>query len=134
MSALPAQFARFAVVGGLATLVHVTIGLSLAEGLGVAPWPANLVAFSTAVLVSYFGNQHWTFGARSRGLERLPRFLAIALMGLALNQALVYGLVDLLGWRYPAALAVVVTVVPLLSFTLNRTWVFAARPAAGGPR
>ena len=129
MSALPAQFARFAVVGGLATLVHLAVGLGLAEGLGVAPWPANLAAFSTAVFVSYFGNQHWTFGSRNRGLGRLPHFLAIALLGLALNQALVYALVDRLGWRYPAALAVVVTVVPLLSFVLNRTWVFAARPA-----
>ena len=133
MTALVTQFARFAAVGGLATLVHVAVGLSLVEGVGLAPLPANLAAFSAAVLVSYLGNRRWTFGLRDPGLDRLPRFLLVALLGLVLNQALVFLLVERLAWAYGAALAVVVLLVPLLSFMANRRWVFAARPVPEGP-
>ena len=131
MIALFLQFVRFGAVGLLATLVHVGVGLSLAGGLGLAPLAANFSAFSVAVLVSYLGNRGWTFGQDGSGrLVQLPKFLLVALLGLALNQVLVFMLVERLAWTYGAALAVVVLVVPLVSFAANRWWVFA--PAARG--
>ena len=120
------QFARFGAVGLLATLVHVAVGLGLAGAFGIAPLAANFAAFSVAVLVSYLGNRGWTFGLDGSGrLDQLPKFLVTAVLGLALNQALVFVLVERLGWSYGAALAVVVAVVPLVSFAANRWWVFA---------
>ncbi len=127
--ALPVQLLRFAVVGGGATATHVALGLGLAEGLGLAPFWANLAAFSAAVLVSYFGNLTWTFRMGPAGLGRLPRFLLLALAGLAANQLIVFALVDLAGWPYRAALAVVVLAVPALSFLGSRFWVFNASGA-----
>lgn len=123
-AALLSQMARFAAVGGAATATHVALGLGLAEGLGLAPFWANLSAFAAAVLVSYFGNLIWTFRMGSAGLARLPRFLLLALAGLAANQLIVFALVDLAVWPYRAALGIVVLVVPALSYLGSRLWVF----------
>ncbi len=118
------QAARFAVVGGAATATHLCVGLVLAESLGVAPFWANLCAFAAAVLVSYFGNLVWTFGMASEGVGRLPRFVALALCGLAVNQAIVFAAVTLAGWNYRVALAIVLLVVPILTYLGSRQWVF----------
>lgn len=121
------QMARFAVVGAAATATHVSVGLVLAEGLGLAPIWANLSAFATAVLVSYSGNLIWTFGMADDGFGRLPRFCALALCGLVANQTIVFAAVDLAGWTYRVALIVVVLVVPVLTYLASCRWVF--RPA-----
>jgi putative flippase GtrA len=52
----PRQFARFAVVGLVATAIHVNVGLVLAEDFGLAPFWVNLSAFAAAILASCFGN------------------------------------------------------------------------------
>lgn len=120
------QLTRFALVGGAATATHLCVGLLLAERLGLAPFWANLCAFATALLVSYFGNLVWTFGMAAEGLGRLPRFVILALCGLAANQAIVFVTVDMAGWGYRAALAIVVLVVPALSYLASCRWVFSA--------
>lgn len=129
MSALFGQSLRFAVVGLAATAVHVGVALALAAA-GWAPLWANFVAFGAALALSYFGNHGWTFGAGGRHGHHFPRFVALALAGLALNQAIVFIAVERAGWSFGAALAVVVLVVPVLSFALNRVWVFPARRLA----
>lgn len=118
------QAARFVVVGAAATATHLSIGLLLAERLGLAPFWANLSAFAAAVFVSYFGNLVWTFGLAEEGLGRLPRFVVIALAGLAVNQSIVFATVDVAGWSYRVALVIVVLAVPALTYLASRHWVF----------
>ena len=119
------QGLRFVVVGLAATATHVACGLVLAEAAGLAPFWANLLAFCVALFVSYLGNHRWTFAAQGAHAFHFPRFAVIALAGLALNQAIVYVMVGVMALDYRLALAVVVLVVPALSFVLNRGWVFA---------
>ena len=123
------KVARFAVIGVAATATHVTIGLLLAEGLGMAPFWANFIAFSAAVFVSYFGNLIWTFDMAAARLGRLPRFAVVSLSGLAANQAIVFATVNMAGWNYRVALAIVLLIVPALTYLANRQWVFRAPPA-----
>lgn len=124
---LGGQFARFAVVGGTATLTHVALAMLCYEILDLRPLWANFFAFCGAVLVSYLGNHRWTFAMRGEHLSRFPRFVVIALTGLALNQSIVYATVEVMGWDYRVALACVITIVPTLSFLLNRGWVFSTK-------
>ena len=111
---------RFLVVGLAATATHVACGLTLAEAAGLAPFWANLLAFCVALFVSYLGNHRWTFAAKGAHAVHFPRFTAIALAGLSLNQAIVYVMVEVMVLDYR-----VVLVVPALSFVLNRGWVFS---------
>lgn len=118
------QISRFGVVGIIATTVHVTIFLTLVDGFAVNPFWANLAAFCTAVLVSYFGNLVWTFDMRAAGLTRLPRFIIVALLGLIANQAIVLLVVELLGQSPRLAIAVIVFVVPAMTYLGSRLWIF----------
>lgn len=136
MTGLLGQAARFGVVGVAATALHVALVLLLVEGPGVPPLSANALAFCAALALSYFGNHGWTFAASGRHRRHFPRFAAVALAGLALNQGIMAVAVAGLGLDYRIGLAVVVAVVPALSFLANRAWAFGptAAPARGhGP-
>ena len=55
----------------------------------------------------------------------LARFLATALIGLALNSLVVFGIVDLLGLAYGYAAALMATAVPATVFLVSKFWAFA---------
>ncbi len=123
---VPLQAAKFAVVGGGATLVHVLAALSYNSLAGVAPLWANFLAFLTAVIMSYTGNWFWTFNGESRHIHALPRFAVLSLTCFALNQSIVYCVVEWLGQPLWLAMAPVVIVVPAFGFWLSRSRVFIA--------
>lgn len=122
------QGALFVVVGGAATATHLTAALAARELLGQSPLIANFIGYVCAIGVSYLCNARLTFRARALDGAQLGRFLVVSLLGLLANQAIVHGVVDLLGLPFWAGLAAVVTLVPAMTFVLSRLWVFR-RPA-----
>ena len=87
---------------------------------------ANLFAFSLALLISFTGNYHWTFKASTPYTSAFPRFFTIALLGLGLNQTIMFSVVSLLALDYRLGLAAVIMVVPSISFMANKLWAFQA--------
>ncbi|ATX79911.1 Putative flippase GtrA (transmembrane translocase of bactoprenol-linked glucose) [Mariprofundus aestuarium] len=118
------QVLRFGLVGIMATVTHVITVLFLVEWGGWGPLWANFVAFSLAVFVSFIGHYHWTFNASTPYATAFPKFFTIALLGLGLNQAIMFSLVNLLGWDYRLGLAAVIMVVPAITFLASRFWAF----------
>jgi len=125
------QYLKFGFVGGAATITHVGVLTGLVEMLGVTPMLANLLAFCVAFCVSFLGHFFWTFAgthAPSNGalkLDRtLVRFLAVALFGIGLNSLAVYVVTETLAMSYLYAIAVMVTVVPVILFSINKYWAF----------
>ena len=125
MRPIVGQALRFAIVGLLASAVHVGAALWLIERGGLVVLVANALAFLLAVLVSYGGNHAWTFRRRGGHERHFPRFLAIAVLGLALNQAIVFTAVTVAGLAYLYAIGIVVLAVPGLTFLAIRHWAFA---------
>lgn len=115
---------RFTTVGLVATTTHAWMVLFLVEGRDVAPLPANFFAFLLAVLVSFLGHYHWTFTASTPYTTAFPRFFASALLGLGLNQTIMFCMISLLTINYRLGLAVVVILVPGVNFLVNRFWTF----------
>ncbi len=118
------QGGSFILVGVAATLVHVAVALLARETLGLAPLNANLAGYVAAVGVSYLANARLTFRRPSRNLAQFGRFLAVSLLALGLNQALIYLLAERAGWPFWMALIPVVLAVPALSFALSKLWAF----------
>ena len=114
----------FGSVGVAATLTHFAVGLSIVSVGLATPFYANIVAFLTAFLVSYFGHKHYTFKSDAAHRRALPRFFLLAALGLALNQLIVYLCVDLAGWSYFVALIIVTAVVPAMTYFAGRYWAF----------
>jgi putative flippase GtrA len=125
------QYARFGTIGLAAAATHVLIFVAVIELAGVAPLAANFIAFSVAVLVSFYGHLRWTFrgqsegGGRQRQRTALLRFALVALTGLALNSLAVHVVVDVLAWPYQYAIVLMLSVVPLVVFALSKFWAFA---------
>ena len=117
---------RFGVVGFIATVVHVAAGLGLHHGAGASPLWANGIAFSIAVVVNFLGQSRLTFPEAIAGGGTFVRFVLAALMGFALNQAIVWAVTGPLGEPYWLALALVLAIVPALSFCAMRFWAFRA--------
>lgn len=121
---LPLQAMKFGVVGSGATFVHVLAALTYNGLVGITPLWANFFAFLTAAIVSYAGNWFWTFNGVSRHLHAFPRFAVLALTCFALNQLIVYVVVEWLGQPLWLAMVPVVAVVPAFGFWLSRSRVF----------
>ncbi len=118
------QLSRFASVGIIATAVHVGVYVGLIEFGELSAVLASIPSFGAAVLVSYFGNRVWTFGANGRHRTQFPKFAVVATFGLLINVAINLLVVNLARGPYWAALLIVIAVVPLSTYMLNRTWVF----------
>jgi putative flippase GtrA len=118
------EFLRFGLVGAAASITHVIVALLLIERAALPLLWANALAFSVAVFVSYFGNHAWTFGRTGYHRKHFPRFLAVALGGLLLNQSIVFLTVEIAGIPYLYGILLVVLIVPGLSFRLSKCWAF----------
>ncbi len=118
------QLRRFVVVGVAATATHVVVALLSIELLGLGVQAGTFVAFSCALLLSYLLNRAWTYRARGRHRRQLPRFAVVSLAGYGLNAAIMALVTELLGLRYLFGIALVVMVIPSLSFLSHRYWTF----------
>lgn len=125
MNGLLRQAAKFATVGGGATAVHLVTALALNSLVQVAPLRANFMAFLVASFVSYIGNWYWTFDGNSPHVFSVPRFAALSLVCFGVNQAIVFGVVELLHQPLWIAMVPVVIVIPAFGFWLSKTKVFS---------
>jgi len=126
-----AQLGRFGGIGILATLVHVVVALAAQTLLNLAPQTANLFGFLSSVLVSYFGHSKYTFQVATKHRTHAPRFVALALLALAVSSSTTHIAVSVLDVSFGAAMGLVAILVPLATFFGSKYWAFAeinARP------
>jgi len=121
---LPEQFFRYCVVGGIGTALHFGITIALVEGAGAHPTAASIAGFAAAFASSYLLNRLWVFGPGAKPWLSFFRYSVVCLAGLFLNTAIMTITVDWLHWYYLWGLALVVAVVPVTNFALNRLWAF----------
>jgi len=126
------QFFRFAIVGAVATGLQYALLVLLVEFADAAPVLASSVGFTVSAFVNYAMNRRFTFDSGRPHGEALPRFLLVALVGLALNGALVWLLHVPLGFHYLLAQVLATLGTLMSSFALNRVWTFAARRVQHG--
>lgn len=123
-----AQLVKFAGVGALATLLHVTVALLLSALVGLPAQAANLCGFISAVALSYFGQGRFTFEQDLKHSFHGPRFLATALTGLVVSSTVTEVVVVWYGAPFVVAMALVAVAVPVTTYLLCKFWVF--RPLA----
>jgi putative flippase GtrA len=115
---------RFAVVGAIATAVHIGAALALFLLAHANVWIANAGGFLASAGVSLLGQHQWVFES-SRPLARtaLP-FLAVAAAGFAFNN-LVVGTLSV-GFAAPgtASLTVAALLTPPVTYAINRFLIF----------
>jgi len=119
------EIVRFGITGVLATATHYLVLSTLVELAGVSPTLANGAAFCVAVGVTYAGQSLWVFKVRSHGLMQVQKFLLTAMGGLLANMGLMALLNRGIGMDYRIAFVIILFVVPLGTYLINKFWVFA---------
>jgi len=114
---------RFGLTGGLATAVHLGVALALVSGAGWALWPANVIAYLSALLVSYFGHALWVFGQRPLA-GNFMRYLLVNSVSLLIISALSW-LAEHFSLDHRLAVVLIATSVPLSSYVLHSRYTFA---------
>ena len=120
------QLVRYALTGGLASVVNIGVYWVLAAR-GMDPNLAWTIGFAAAVLVGYVVHSRWSFrghGRRDNLARTGGRFVIVSLVSFALNQLWVWLLVRQMELPLWAPYPLVLGVTPLVIFALNRRWVF----------
>jgi putative flippase GtrA len=129
LKSLFGQVVRFGLVGGFVTGLYALVYSPLASMELTSPQIANLAGYVVAMVTGYVLHSRWSFrghGTRDNAARTTSRFFIVSLVSLALNAFFVFLLTDsamLDGpWWWP--LIPILFVTPLVTFTLNRQWVF----------
>ena len=87
------RFLRFGLVGGSGVAVNMAALWLLHLQLGFNLGRSSVAAIALAIVNNFLWNNFWTFGARGIQARRAGRFVAISLVGMVVNVAVLHALV-----------------------------------------
>ena len=118
-----AQFARYGVVGAIATATHYLLLVLAVEKLGWPAWAASGAGAVLGAQVAYFGNLKLTFRRHAATPASWVMFQLVALAGALVGMAIV-AIAVRLGLHYLLAQCLATAVVLVLGYSANRVWTF----------
>lgn len=123
MRGLLDQIVRFGIVGAIAFAIDFGVLVLLTEVFGLDPVASATVSFSVSVVFNYLASMRFVFSRRA-GLSRRREFavfVALSVLGLLINDALM--------WAGTAALALDYRLVKIVATAAVMVWNFATRKA-----
>ncbi|MDM8270341.1 GtrA family protein [Thermophilibacter provencensis] len=127
MRGLLAQFAKFGVVGALAAVIDFGLLIALTELAHLDPVLSAAVSFTVSVIFNYAASMRFVFTRREdlgRGAE-LTLFVALSVVGLAINELLMWVGATVLGFHYVLVKVGATAVVMLWNFFSRKRWLEA---------
>ena len=119
---------KFAIVGLIATSIHMLIVWVLVGHIEIPVFSANTIAFISAFAFSFSGHFYWTFSSKNRSSETkylfLKRFFTVSLILFLLNNAVLVSLIKLTHLSMATLSVISVSVVPIASYLISRFWAF----------
>ena len=121
-----AQLTRFIISGALVTALGVGVYALVALLLRWEPQLGNFLAYVVAVATGYVMHSRWSFrdhgGERTHGTKL--KFVIVSVISYALNSFWVWLLFSHLQLGRAAPIVPMLFVTPVVTFLLNRQWVF----------
>ena len=121
------QVIRFGLTGLLLTVLVAAAYWAIAEFTGIDPLLSMTLVYLTFTGVGYLLHSRWSFkghGDRNNAGLRTTRFFVVNTLGFVVNQFFVWLLTKYLGGPVWWPVIPVIFVTPVLTFSLNRKWVF----------
>lgn len=115
---LAEQFLKFGVVGTIAFAIDFGIMVLLTEAFGIEPVVAATVSFCVSVIFNYAASMRYVFARRDdMGRAReLTTFVALSVVGLGINDALMLLGTETLQWDYRLVKVAATAVVTVWNF------------------
>jgi putative flippase GtrA len=118
---------KFCCVGFSGMIVDFGSTSLLKEKLKINKYIANSVGFIQAATSNYYINRFWTFHSQnSHVMNEYLSFISIALVGLIINNFIIYGLNDRLKLNFYVSKFLAVLVVTIWNFGLNYLITFSS--------
>ena len=111
---------KFGVVGGLGLVIDFGLTYLAKEKLNINKYVANAIGFTAAATTNFFLNKRWTFHDTSpEVLNQYTLFFGIALVGLGLNQLILFVLHRYFKTNFYGAKLVATGLVVFWNFAMN---------------
>jgi putative flippase GtrA len=116
------QGLRFTVVGVSAFCIDAGLLFVLTEFGGLQYLVSNAISFSTSIVYSYFLSERWVYdtGGKKVGAFRFSVYFGMSLIGLGLNQLLLWSFVDIVGIYYMLSKCIVGPIVGVFNFVTRK--------------
>lgn len=125
MSELLIKFFKFGIVGVSGVVVDFGVTWILKEQLRLNKYIANSAGFACAVLSNYVLNRVWTFHNTDPHVGiQFAKFTVVALIGLAMNNGIIFLLTERRGIKFYPAKLIATGVVMLWNFGANYLFTF----------
>jgi putative flippase GtrA len=125
MRELLVKFLKFGVVGASGVVVDFGVTWLCREKLRLNQYVANSTGFACAVVSNYVLNRIWTFHSADPSIAtQFGKFTLAALIGLAINNAIIYVLNERGRVNFYVAKLIATGVVTLWNFWANYTFTF----------
>jgi len=120
------QAVKFSFVGVLNTAVDWGVYFILTRWAGMATLPvvAKSISYSAGILNSFFWNRTWTFRSKAQIWTTLLPFVAVNLVGLAINTGVYELCLNILGLHELIALGTATVITLAWNFVLSKLVVF----------
>ncbi len=122
-----APFVRYALAGAVGTLFYFVTLTAAVELAHTSPATAALIGAPVGALINYVLNYNLVFASTRPHRVTLPRFFAVALVGMLLSRAVFKLTAERVHVHYLAAQLVATAMFLVLGFVINRYWTFARR-------
>ena len=129
--ALLAQFLRFLLVGGIATLIHYVLLIALHSRLGVPAVAASAVGFVVSAVFNFIASYRYTFRSTTSIARSAVKYALVATAGLLLNSAILATVIEVFGWQYLVGQVLATCIVLAWNFLLGRYVTFPSSPTTG---
>ncbi len=118
---------RYGIVGVFASIAHFSVAYLAYEFLHLNFLLAHFMGFAFGLFTAYFGHYFYSFKDNEQHGKRFPKFLVTAIVALILHQGGAYLLVNQAQLDYSLqVLPLLVVSVPIVTFLLNKFWVFSS--------
>lgn len=130
LGAFSLQAIRFGVVGFTSNLVLYLLYLGLTD-IGLGHKLAMSLLYVVGVLQTFVFNRKWTFSHHGRLSVTFVRYISLYAVGYLINLGVLIVMVDRLGYSHQWVQGMMVLVVAVLLFVMQKAWVFRGQGSDG---
>lgn len=120
------KFLKFCIVGSLGLVIDFGTTFFFKEKVKINKYVSNSFGFVLATISNYLFNKYWTFENIDPGaLIQFTKFISVSLIGLALNNLIIYILINKKGSKFYWAKLIAIVVVVIWNFVANYYFTFS---------
>ncbi len=122
------KFIMFSIVGASGVVVDFSVTWLFKEKVRIHKYIANSLGFIVATISNYLLNRFWTFytvDAQAK-FNEFSKFFFIALIGLVINNAILYLFHEKLKWNFYLSKLVAIGIVSIWNFSFNYLYTFTS--------